>query len=152
MQVYLLTVVARDEAEAFVFVEEPDLAGWHAVTLSPGVFEATPSLSPRSSEHRVLPGLIGIVDAMSSQESTPSRLERTLAYLALVVIAIALASFFATMIAALAGVSREILAIGFWPVVAWIGYVGLPIGFLLIIALLLVTRHRRKQEYLREKR
>lgn len=89
---------------------------------------------------------------MSSHEHTPSRLERILAYLALFVIAIALASFFATMIAALAGVSRETLAIGFWPIVAWIGYVGLPIGFLLIISLLLVTRRRRKQEYLRERR
>ena len=87
---------------------------------------------------------------MSNQEPTASRLERVLAYLSLFVVAIAVASFFAPLIAALSGVSQETLAIGFWPVVAWIGYVGLPIGFLLIIALLLVTRRRRKNDYLRE--
>ena len=83
---------------------------------------------------------------MSPEESNPSLTEKVLAYSALSIIALAIISFFATLIAALVGVEREVLAEGFWPVVTWIGYVGLPIGFLLIITLLIITRRRRKSE------
>lgn len=80
---------------------------------------------------------------MSHDDSTPTTLERVLAYAAVSIIVAAVASFFATLLAALFGVSTETLAVGFWPIVAWIGYVGLPVGFGLILILVLVTRRRR---------
>lgn len=83
---------------------------------------------------------------MSEDTATTSRLERVLAYLALTFIALALLSFFSTLIAGIAGVSREALAAGFWPVVTWVSYVGVPIGFGLIITLILVSRNRRMRE------
>lgn len=83
---------------------------------------------------------------MSAEETTPTVTEKVLAYSALSIIAFAIISFFATLIAALVGVEREVLAQGFWPVVTWVGYVGLPIGFVLIIVLITITRRRRKTE------
>lgn len=83
---------------------------------------------------------------MSTHETSPTRTEKVLAYSALAIIAAAIISFFATLIAALVGVERATLAQGFWPVVTWIGYVGLPIGFILIITLLTMTMRRRKQD------
>ena len=83
---------------------------------------------------------------MSTAEDTPTLTEKVLAYSSLAIIAFALISFFATLIAALVGVERTTLAQGFWPVVTWVGYVGLPIGFVLIVALLTITRRRRKRE------
>lgn len=87
-----------------------------------------------------------------SQENTPTLTEKVLAFSSLSIIAFAIISFFATLIAALVGVERETLAEGFWPVVTWIGYVGLPIGFVLMIVLLIITRRRRKQEIQRTTR
>lgn len=80
---------------------------------------------------------------MQNKENTPGTLERVLAYSAVTIIGLSVASFFATLIAALVGVSRTTLAAGFWPVVAWVGYVGLPVGFGLVLVLVLVTRRRR---------
>lgn len=80
---------------------------------------------------------------MSQDVTTPSALERFLAYAAVTIIVVSVGSFFATLIAALVGVSRQTLAVGFWPILTWIGYVGLPVGFGLILVLVLVTRNRR---------
>ncbi|MDA3147467.1 hypothetical protein JSO19_08745 [Leucobacter sp. UCMA 4100] len=89
---------------------------------------------------------------MSTETNNPSLVEKVLAYSSLSIIALAIISFFATLIAALVGVERQVLAEGFWPVVTWIGYVGLPIGFVLIMTLLILTRRRRKREFLNEQR
>lgn len=83
---------------------------------------------------------------MSQETPQATLLERILAFLALTIIAVAVAAFISTLVAGLVGVSREDLAIGLWPVVTWISYVGLPVGFALIIALLLVSRRRRLRE------
>lgn len=74
--------------------------------------------------------------------------EKLLAYSSLTIIVLSVVSFFATLFAALFGVEREVLAEGFWPVVTWIGYVGLPVGLVLMITLLIMTGRRRKREYL----
>ncbi|WP_217133803.1 hypothetical protein [Leucobacter chinensis] len=89
---------------------------------------------------------------MSTETNNPSLVEKVLAYSSLSIIALAIISFFATLIAALVGVEREVLAEGFWPVITWIGYVGLPIGFVLMMTLLVITRRRRKREFLNEQR
>lgn len=83
---------------------------------------------------------------MAQEEFETSRLERILAYSAVTIILFGVLSFFATLIAALVGVSRETLATAFWPVVTWVGYVGIPAGFLLVLVLILVTRRRRLRE------
>lgn len=88
---------------------------------------------------------------MSKHTSEASAAERVLAFFALVTIALAVVSFISTLIAGIAGVSREVLATGFWPVIVWISYVGLPIGFVLIIALLLLSRRRRLNDVKNEK-
>lgn len=84
---------------------------------------------------------------MSEEASTTSRLERVLAYLALTFIAVAFISFVSTLIAGIAGVSRETLATSFWPLVTWVSYVGAPVGFALIVTLILLSRKRRVREY-----
>lgn len=85
------------------------------------------------------------MESMSDAENTSTRLERTLAFLSLSIIAIAVISFFATLVAGLLGVTREELASGLWPVVTWVSYVGLPVGFVLMITLILLTRRRRSR-------
>ena len=88
---------------------------------------------------------------MSQNTSQASPVERVLASLSLSIIALAVLSFVATLIAGIAGASREALATGFWPVVVWVSYVGLPVGFVLIIALLLLSRRRRLRDLKNEK-
>lgn len=72
-------------------------------------------------------------------------MERLLAYASLSIIAIALLSFFATLIVGLA--DRQAVANGFWPVVYGISLWGLPLGFVLLIALLIVTQRRRRAAF-----
>ncbi|MEV8336927.1 hypothetical protein [Leucobacter sp. NPDC077196] len=81
---------------------------------------------------------------MSTEPSTPSILERILAYASLSIIALALLSFFATLIVGLN--NRFALAEGLWPVVYGISMIGLPVGFVLLIALLILSQRRRRLE------
>lgn len=82
---------------------------------------------------------------MSSETSNPSWLERILAYASLSIIAVALLSFFATLIVGMN--NREALAAGLWPIVYGISTFGLPIGFVLLIALLIISQVRRRREF-----
>lgn len=72
-------------------------------------------------------------------------LERILAYAAVSIIVIAVASFITTLIVAMVA-GREVLAQGMWQVVTFISYVGLPVGFLLVITLLIMNFRRRGRE------
>ncbi|MEJ6488323.1 hypothetical protein PQI23_01120 [Leucobacter sp. USCH14] len=81
---------------------------------------------------------------MSTEPSTPSILERILAYASLTIIAVALLSFFATLIVGMN--DRFALAEGLWPIVYGISMIGLPIGFVLLIALLILSQRRRRAE------
>ncbi|MBK0417741.1 hypothetical protein JD276_01645 [Leucobacter sp. CSA1] len=81
---------------------------------------------------------------MSSTSSTPSALERILAYATLTIIAAAVVSFFTTLIVGLN--DREALAGGIWQFVFGISYIGLPIGLVLLILLLAISMRRRKKE------
>ncbi len=84
---------------------------------------------------------------MSTEPSTPSILERILAYSSLTIIAAALLSFFATLIIGLN--NREAMAEGLWPVVYGISLIALPIGFVLLVVLLIVSQARRRREFRR---
>lgn len=72
-----------------------------------------------------------------------NRVERVLAYMVAAIIVLSLASFVALIIGTAAGVQREEFATGVWPVVTVLPLIGLPIGFVLIIVLLIVSAVRR---------
>lgn len=72
-----------------------------------------------------------------------NRVERVLAYMVAAVIVVSLACFVALIIATAAGLERDDFAAGIWPIVTILPLIGLPIGFVLIIALLVVSAVRR---------
>lgn len=75
----------------------------------------------------------------------PSRLERVLATMVVGVIGLSIVSFVALLFANPAGVSEEDFGQGLWLMVRVTPLFGLPLGFLLIIALLVVSTIRRRQ-------
>ncbi|MFF8817135.1 MULTISPECIES: hypothetical protein [Leucobacter] len=82
---------------------------------------------------------------MSTEEtSTPSLFERILAYATVSIIVVALGSFFATLIVGMS--NRQAVAEGFWPVVYGISLFALPIGFALLVVLLIVAQRRRSRD------
>lgn len=87
---------------------------------------------------------------MSPETSSPSRLERFLAFAAVIIIALAVVAFFVTLMVGLTDSGRETLASGAWPVAVWTSYVGLPVGFVLIVALLIVNNRRRAKDNSRD--
>ncbi len=81
---------------------------------------------------------------MSTQQK-PGVVEKILAYSSISIIAIAVASYLTTLIVAMVA-GRKVLADGLWQVVTFIAYVGLPVGFVLLITLLIVNFSRRGRE------
>jgi hypothetical protein len=88
------------------------------------------------------------MDRMSTEPSSPSLLERILAYASLTIIAVALLSFFATLIVGMN--DRFAMAEGLWPFVYGFSLFGLPVGFVLLILLLILSQRRRRAEFRRE--
>lgn len=87
---------------------------------------------------------------MSTDESPKfSMIERLLAYASIAIIALAIGSYLTTLIVALAA-GRQALISGLWPLVTWIAFYGLPIGFVLLIALLVISFSRRARAARRE--
>jgi len=84
------------------------------------------------------------MDRMSAQQKN-SILEKALAYTSVSIIVIAVASYLTTLVVAMVA-GREALASGLWQFVTVVAYVGLPIGFLLLIALLIINFSRRGRE------
>lgn len=73
-------------------------------------------------------------------------LERVLAILIVVIIAISVISFFSVLIASANGVAREDFTQGVWPLLTWVSYVGLPTGLVLILTLLFINMRRRAKQ------
>lgn len=71
------------------------------------------------------------------------RRERVLAFMVAAVIGLSIVAFIAALIAKTAGVD---FSTGVWPTVLVLPLVGLPIGVILIIALLVVSSIRRVRE------
>lgn len=84
---------------------------------------------------------------MNTQENTPSpwigRLERFLAFTALGLAAASIICFFAIIIGTASGMSQDSFGGGIWPVVGALPLFGLPVAFLMIIALLTMSFVRR---------
>lgn len=80
---------------------------------------------------------------MSTDESPKFTLiERLLAYASIAIIGAAVAAYLTTLIVALVA-GRKALVAGLWPIVDWIAFYGLPIGFLLLVTLLVISFVRR---------
>jgi len=84
---------------------------------------------------------------MSTQNSGPEvpvrRLDRVLAFTALTLAALSVICFFAIIIGSATGMDQDAFGSGIWPVVAAIPLWGLPIAFVMIITLLVMTFVRK---------
>lgn len=84
---------------------------------------------------------------MSTQSSDPEppvrRVDRFLAFTALGLAAASIICFFAIIIGTAVGMRQEDCGAGAWPFVAAIPYWGLPVAFLMIIALLIMSFVRK---------
>ncbi|GAA4051361.1 hypothetical protein AVP42_02027 [Agromyces sp. NDB4Y10] len=75
------------------------------------------------------------------------RVERILAYMVAATVGLSIIAFLAVMFGTLAGVGADDgFSQGIWPFVLVLPLIGLPIGFLLLIALLIVNGVRRSRE------
>lgn len=72
-----------------------------------------------------------------------NRVERILAYMVAGIIVLSLASFVAVIIATASGLEPRDFTSGVWPMITVLPLIGLPIGFVLIITLLVVSAVRR---------
>jgi hypothetical protein len=82
---------------------------------------------------------------------TDHRAERVLAYMVAATIGISILAFLAVMIGTLAGVgANDGFSQGVWPVILVLPLIGLPLGFILLIALLILNGVRRARESRRD--
>jgi Ni/Fe-hydrogenase subunit HybB-like protein len=78
---------------------------------------------------------------------TEHRAERILAYMFVGVVGVSILSFLAVMLGTLAGAGADDgFSQGIWPAVLMLPWFGLPLAFLLLIALLIVNGVRRARE------
>ncbi|MGP6172254.1 multidrug ABC transporter ATPase [Microbacterium sp. A196] len=84
---------------------------------------------------------------MSKQNPEPEvpvrRLDRILAFTALTLAALSVICFFAIIIGSATGMSQESFTEGLWPVVVAIPPYGLPLAFVMILALLIMSFVRK---------
>ncbi|MGL3150967.1 multidrug ABC transporter ATPase [Microbacterium sp. A82] len=79
----------------------------------------------------------------SGSEVPVRRVDRILAYTALTLAALSVICFFAIIIGSAAGLDQHAFNAGAWPLVAAVPLYGLPIAFVLIIALLIMSFIRK---------
>lgn len=84
---------------------------------------------------------------MSKQTPAPEvpvrRVDRILAFTALTLAALSVVCFFAIIIGTATGMSQSSFAEGMWPVVVAVPPYGLPLAFVMIIALLIMNFVRK---------
>ena len=84
---------------------------------------------------------------MSTQNSEPEipvrRVDRILAFSALGIAAASVVCFFAIIIGTAVGMDQSAFGEGLWPVIAAIPFWGLPVAFVMIIALLVMSFIRK---------
>ncbi|MEC5184074.1 hypothetical protein RCH12_001533 [Cryobacterium sp. MP_3.1] len=77
----------------------------------------------------------------------PGRLEKILAYMVAGVVGLSILAFLAVILGTAAGAGdNDGFSTGVWPAVLTLPLFGLPLGFLLIIALMVVSGVRRARE------
>ncbi len=62
------------------------------------------------------------------------------------IVALSIAAFFAMIIGTFVGMTGPDFAQGIWPAIAYAPLIGLPIGFILIVVLLVLGIRRRGRE------
>jgi hypothetical protein len=133
-----LAIIGVDEAETFVLVIELDLAGGHV--------DAFLSVTSRNVAPRRIPSspprYPGGVTAAENIE--PTATERVLAAMIVGVVALSVLAFFAIIVGTWQGMDSAAFSGGIWPAVTMTPLFGLPIGFVLIIALLIISTRRRR--------
>ena len=84
---------------------------------------------------------------MSTQNSEPEipvrRVDRILAFSALGIAAASVVCFFAIIIGTAVGMDQSAFGEGLWPAIAAIPFWGLPVAFMMIIALLVMSFIRK---------
>lgn len=78
-----------------------------------------------------------------SPEPSTGLLDRVLAYGALALAAASIVCFFAIIIGTATGMDQKAFGHGLWPLVGALPLYGLPLAFLMIITLLIITFVRR---------
>ncbi|MDR9397058.1 MAG: multidrug ABC transporter ATPase [Pontimonas sp.] len=74
----------------------------------------------------------------------PSRWERILATMIAGIVGLSVLAFFAIIIGTWTGMENDDFSSGVWPTLTLLPLFGLPLGFVLIIALLVVSTRRRR--------
>lgn len=83
----------------------------------------------------------------TERPSTEHRVESVLAYMVAATVGLSVVCIFAVLIATAVGAGADDgFSHGIWPVVFFVPVVGLPLGFLLLIALLILNAVRRSRE------
>ena len=132
------TLIRMDEAEAFVVVIKLDLAGGHVDAF---LSVTTRNLAPRRIPS-LPPGYPGVVTSAESIE--PTATERILAAMIVGVISLSILAFFAIIVGTWQGMDSAAFSAGLWPAITMTPLFGLPIGFVLIITLLVISTRRRR--------
>ena len=84
---------------------------------------------------------------MDAEPSGITRVERILAYMVAGVVAVSILCFFAVLIGGLMGqAAAQAAGTGPWVLVIMFPYFGLPLGMVLVIALVIVSSIRRKRD------
>ncbi len=92
-----------------------------------------------------MPRILGSVTNQTPHAA--SRLERILAYMVAGVVGLSILAFLAVIIGTAVGAGADNgFGQGVWPIVLALPLFGLPLGFLLIIALMVMTAIRRARE------
>lgn len=87
-----------------------------------------------------------ILDTVANDNArTIERNERIMAYTIVIAVALSVLSFFAIIIGTWSGMNAADFGMGFWPLVAWTPYVGLPLGVILILILITSSARRRSR-------
>ncbi len=84
---------------------------------------------------------------MSTQQPAPQppvrAIDRILTFMSLGIVVVSVVCFFVILIANAAGVTGEQFGTGLWPIVSWVPMIGLPVGFLLMLTLIIMTMVRK---------
>jgi uncharacterized membrane protein len=77
---------------------------------------------------------------------TIHRNERIMAYMIVGIVGLSIVAFVAVIVATYVGMNAKEFASGVWPMVLNLPLFGLPIGFVLIVVLLITSMRRRGRE------
>ncbi|MCI2959573.1 hypothetical protein MN032_17960 [Agromyces atrinae] len=83
---------------------------------------------------------------MTKSAPLDNRAERVLAYMVAATVGLSVLAIIASLIGQLAGLTRDGMTEGIWPAVIMLPLIGLPIGFVLLVALLITNGVRRARQ------